>query len=229
MEIQNPLYKKQGIHLIASIFTIDRGETKVLLVRRTNEPHKGKWALVGGALYNNESVLDGLKREVYEKSGLKDINFYLSNVFGGVDRKALIRMVGISFFGVIDSEKVKYLTQTEKTDNAAWFSINEIPKDLAYDHNEVVVDALEKLRTMLYSSDILRTLFPNGFTMPELQKAYEVILGQSQDRRNFRRKILGMGLVEDSLEEVIFEGKRPAKLYKFKTDAEENNKKGKDQ
>ena len=73
MQKDNPLYKNQGIHVICSIFTIDKGKTKVLLVKRKNEPYKDMWALVGGALYNDETLEDGLKREIKEKTGICDI------------------------------------------------------------------------------------------------------------------------------------------------------------
>ena len=81
MQLTNPLYKNIGIHVIASIFTIDKGVVKVLLVKRTNEPFKGMWSLVGGALYNNEKLEYAVKREIFEKSGLTDVNVYFSGVF----------------------------------------------------------------------------------------------------------------------------------------------------
>ena len=124
MEVYNPLYKNQGVHLIISIFTVDNGVTKVLLVKRKNEPYKGSWALVGGALYNNEDLIDGMKREIFEKTGIKDIDIYFSNIFGKVDRSPVMRMVAASFIGVIDHEKVSILTETLNTSNADWFSID---------------------------------------------------------------------------------------------------------
>ena len=70
MEVKNPLYKNIGIHVVSSIFTIDNGIVKVLLIKRTNNPYNGYWALPGGGLYNNELVIDGAKRELKEKTGL---------------------------------------------------------------------------------------------------------------------------------------------------------------
>ena len=158
MEKNNPLYKEQGIHVITSIFTVEKGITKVLLIKRKNNPYKDMWALVGGALYNNEDLLDGAKREILEKTGIKDIKIYFSNVFGKVNRSPIMRMLGTSFIGVIDSDKVSFLRDTLKTSNADWFSIDNIP-DLAYDHNEIFQDALESLKTKILSTDILKSLF----------------------------------------------------------------------
>ena len=145
MEIKNPLYLNQGIHVIASIFTVEKGIVKVLLVRRCNEPFKDKWALPGGALYNNEDLDDGLKRELKEKTGITNIDWELCNVFGKVNRSNIMRMVGISYLGVIDNERVSILNKTQKTSDADWFAIDNIP-DLAYDHNEIIKDSLEKLK-----------------------------------------------------------------------------------
>lgn len=214
MEVKNPLYKNQGIHVIASIFTVEKGVVKVLLIKRTNEPFKGKWALPGGALYNNEDIIDGMKRELKEKTGISNINLELCNVFGNVNRSNLMRMVGISYLGVIDSAKVKVLKETQKTSNADWFKIDDIP-DLAYDHNEIIKDSLEKLKISILNSDILNTLFPDGFTIPELHKTYETILNKTFDRRNFRRKLLNIGLIYDTNKEINFMGNKKAKLYKF--------------
>ena len=214
MEVKNPLYKNQGIHVIASIFTVEKGVVKVLLIKRTNEPFKDKWALPGGALYNNEDIIDGMKRELNEKTGISNINLELCNVFGNVNRSNLMRMVGISYLGVIDSAKVKVLKETQKTSNADWFKIDDIP-DLAYDHNEIIKDSLEKLKISILNSDILNTLFPDGFTIPELHKTYENILNKTFDRRNFRRKLLNIGLIYDTNKEINFMGNKKAKLYKF--------------
>lgn len=215
MEVKNALYRNQGIHAIASIFTVEKGITKILLIKRNNEPFKGKWALVGGALYNNENLDDCIKREIKEKTGIEDIDLYLSNVHGRVDRSPIMRMVAISYVGIIDSDKVKVLNKTLKTTDADWFAIDSIPA-LAYDHNEILPSSLEKLKSLILNTNILRSLFPNGFTLPEIQQAYESILDTKFDRRNFRRKFLSLGLIIDTNKTIKFNGTKPAKLYKFK-------------
>lgn len=215
MEKNNPLYKNQGVHVISSVFTASKGEVKVLLIKRTNEPYKGYWALPSGALYNNELLKSGAKRELKEKTGLTDINLEFCYIFDDLNRSEIMRMFGVSFIGIVDDEKIKLTTKTSKTSNADWFRIDSIPS-LAYDHNEVINESLKTLKEKIVSTNILQSLFPNGFTMPELQKVYETILNKNFDRRNFRKKILSLNLVEDTNKEVVFEGKKPAKLYKFK-------------
>ena len=215
MEKNNPLYKNQGIHLISSIFTVDNGEVKVLLINRKNEPFKNMWGLVGGALYNNEEIEDGLKREIYEKTGIKEIDIYFSNIFSKVNRSPIMRMVAISYIGIVDNKKMDILKETLKTNNADWFSIKNIPT-LAYDHNEIIDSSLESLKELIIDTNILKVLFSDKFTIPELQSVYEIILGQELDRRNFRKKLLLDEIIVDTNKYKNYKGKKPAKLYRFR-------------
>lgn len=222
MEITNKRYQNQGIHVIASIFTVDRGITKVLLIQRKQEPYKDAWALVGGALYNDEDLLTGMNREIYEKVGIENIDLQLCNVFSDIKRSPVMRMIAVSYLGIIDSNRVEILKNTLKTTNAEWFPIDKVPS-LAYDHNHILEDSLEHLKISIGKSNILKTLFPQGCTIPEVQKAYESILGKTFDRRNFRRKLLNSGLIIDTNRETKFEGKKPAKVYQFKDKIENEN------
>lgn len=222
MEKNNPLYKNQGMHVISSVFTVDKGEVKILLIKRTNEPYKGYWALPSGALYNNELMKSGAGRELKEKTGLNNINLEFVSMFDDIKRSELMRMFGASFIGIVDSSKIDLTVETSKTSNADWFKIDSIPS-LAYDHNEIIVESLEVLKEKIVSSNILKSLFPKGFTMPELQKVYETILNKTFDRRNFRKKIISLNLIEDTNKKVIFEGRKPAKLYRFKDKVKNKN------
>ena len=221
MELKNPLYKNIGIHLIITLFTIDNGIVKVLLIKRKNNPYNGMWALVGGALYNNEDLLEGMKREIYEKTGIKDIDIYFSNIIGEVNRSPLKRMIAISYIGIIDSKRVDLIKETMKTSDADWVSIDKIP-NLAYDHNNILNQGIETLRQRIIESNILKSLYPEGFTIPEIQKAYESILNKQFDRRNFRKKILSFDFIKDTNKYKTFEGKKPAKIYKFDDKFKEN-------
>ena len=214
MELNNPLYKNMGAHVINSIFTIDKGIVKVLLIKRTNEPYKDTWALVSGAMYNNELIEVAAKRELKEKTNLEKINLELVEVFDDIDRSPLLRMIGFSFVGIVDIEKAKFMKETNKTSDAEWFDINQIP-NLAYDHNKILTAAIEKLKDLIVSSSILKILYPKGFSIPEIHKVYESILNKEIDRRNFRKKILASGLVKDTNTTINFEGRKPAKLYVF--------------
>ncbi len=214
MKLNDVRYKDIGVHVLASIFTVDKGIIKVLLIRRNNEPYKDKWALIGGALYNNETVEDAMKREIKEKSGIDKLDLCFSSINSKVDRSPIKRMLAISFIGVLDKKSVDIHKETLKASDSDWFNIDSIP-ELAYDHNDIINECLETLREKIQTTDILKALFPNGFTIPEVQKTYETILNKEFDRRNFRKKLLSLGLISDTGKQVNFEGRKPAKLYKF--------------
>ena len=216
-----PLYENIGIHLISTIFTVDKGVMKVLLIKRKNEPYKGYWALPGGCLYNNERVLDGAKRELKEKTGITTIDLTMFNIFDKIDRSPLKRMICLAFIGVLDKDKVNLLKESEKASIIDWVDIKKIP-ELAYDGNEVLEKAIIKLKDLIQSTEILKSLFPKEFTLPELQMVYESIMEINIDRRNFRKKMINNGLIIDTNKTINYNGKKPAKLYRFNNDI--NNK-----
>ena len=215
MKVNDPRYKNQGIHVISNIFTIDKGVIKILLIKRKYDPFKDKWALVSGALYNDEELLDGLNREIKEKTGLTDIENILVNVYGDISRSPVMRMVGISYIGLIDRYKVEINKETFKTVDANWFTIDEIPNDLAFDHKKIINDSVLRLKKLVLETNILKSLYPNGFTIPEIQKVYESILNKKLDRRNFRKKIVSLDFVKETNEMSNFVGKKKARVYKF--------------
>ncbi len=222
MEVNNKLYKNQGIHVITSIFTVEQGTTKVLLIKRKNEPFLGKWVLTGGALYNNEDLENGALREIKEKTGIENIELIQSKAYGKLDRSPVMRMVAISYIALIDSQRVNILKNTRNTSDAYWCPIDKVPA-LGFDHNEILNDAIKELQKQIIKSNILKSLFPNGVTMPELQKTYEIILNKKFDRRNFRKKILSLNLIDDTNTTNKFEGNKPAKVYKFKKKIEDKD------
>jgi 8-oxo-dGTP diphosphatase len=222
MNVTNKKYKNQGIHAIATIFTIENDEINVLLIKRKKEPFKGKWILVGGSVYNDESVDEGLKREIYEKTGIKDIYYEQFGVFSNPTRSPLMRMIAITYVALIDNRKVKLLKETSNTENAEWFSIDDIPK-LGYDHEEILASGLEYMKKIILKSNIVKVLLPDHFTMPQLQRVYEALLNAKFDRRNFRKKLLSLGLLEETDDEGVKKVGKPAKFYRFKDNIVEKN------
>ena len=217
MRVGNERYKNQGIHVISAIFTVEGNHIKVLLIKRKNEPYKEKWALVGGALYNNEQLEDGVRREIFEKTGIKDVELYQYGVFDelGKTEDIPMSMVAIAYLGLIDGKKTKIIKENRSTVDVAWFDINKVP-DLAFSHNEILNKEIEKLRELILESNILKVLLPKEFTMPQLQSIYEGILNKTFDRRNFRKKILSLNIIDDTNKEISLNGNKPSKLYRFK-------------
>ena len=203
--------------MISAIFTVEGNHIKVLLIKRKNEPYKEKWALVGGALYNNEQLEDGVRREIFEKTGIKDVELYQYGVFDelGKTEDIPMRMVAIAYLGLIDGKKTKIIKENRNTVDVAWFDIDKVP-DLAFSHNEILNKEIEKLRELILESNILKVLLPKEFTMPQLQSIYEGILNKTFDRRNFRKKILSLNIIDDTNKEISLNGNKPSKLYRFK-------------
>lgn len=180
------------------------------------------WALVGGALYNDEEVMMGMSREVKEKTGITNIHLELFDVFSALDRCKEMRMVALAHIGIVDKTKVSIMKETMKTSDCDWFPLDKIPA-LAYDHNEILDEAIEVLKGRIKETDFLRYMYPDGFTMPEIQKVYESILNKTFDRRNFRKKLLSLGLIEETNRLEKFDGNKPAKVYSFKNKNEIKN------
>ncbi len=214
MNVNDVRYQNQGLHVVLALFTIDRSAFKVLLIKRKNEPFKNKWILIGGCAYNTETGEEAMNRELYEKTRLKNIDFEMFDVFTNPNRSPLKRMIAIGYIGVSDSNIINKFKSTEKASAADWFEIDRIP-ELGYDHKEILEKAIKKLKEKIISTSILKKLYPNTFTLPELQTVYEKILNKKLDRRNFRKTLLQKGLMIDTgqIEEIV--GKKPSKLYRF--------------
>lgn len=218
MNVNDTRYLGQGLHVVLSLFTVDKGKFKVLLIKRKNEPFKDKWILVGGCAYNTETGEQAMKRELYEKTNIKNISFNMFDVFTNPKRSPLMRMIAIGYIGVCDASILSSFRTTEKSSDADWFVIDRVP-ELGYDHKEILEKAIKTLKDSIFTTTIMKKLYPNTFTLPELQMTYETILERKLDRRNFRKKLLSAGIIEETNETIKNENVKPTKLYKF-TDAQ---------
>lgn len=204
-----------AIETLISVFTVDKGEVKVLLFRKKTEPYRGYWILPGGQLEESETLEENISDVINDKIGFKAMNNEQHHVYSALDRSLNERLIGISFIGLIDSKSVEIKRELKEGFETQWFSIDAIPK-MAFDHNNIISDAVEALRRKMINSNVLKSLFPSDFTLPELQNVYEQILNKQLDRRNFRKKFINFGLIEDTgYKNEAYTG-RPAKLYKFK-------------
>lgn len=207
---------------LASIFTIDKGEVKVLLIRKRSEPYKGYWILPGGIISNEETIEENIKNSIDEKLGLKDLYLEQTLVCSDIKRDPDSRIIAIVYLGLIDNVSSLFKRKDRSEIETAWFNINDIPK-MAYDHATILNQNIERLRKKIVNSNILKILFPSDFTLPELQHAYEQILNRTLDRRNFRKKFISLGMIEDTGDTNVGGNGRPAKLYCFKEEMKERN------
>lgn len=219
-----PFNKEDYYNIIetsATIFTVDKGEIKVLLLRKKTEPYRGYWILPGNFLKNDEELDDNIKNAIYDKVGYKNLFVEQHQAYNIPDRISNNRVINSNFIVLIDSKTAEIKKELRETETE-WFNINAIPK-MAFNHSDIVIDAVKSLRKKIVNSNVLKSLFPSDFTLPEIQNAYEQILGKELDRRNFRKKFIALGLIEDTgYKNENYTG-RPAKLYRFKEEIRERD------
>ena len=212
----------QYVETLISIFTIDKGNLKILLMRKKTEPYKGYWILPGNLVNNSETLEDNITDAVYDKMGLPSLYIEQAHVYSNINRDPDERIMAVSFIGLIDSVSVELKREVRENIESEWFNVTDIPK-IAYDHEEIINKSLDYLKKKLVNTNVLKSLFPSDFTLPELQKIYEQILGIEIDRRNFRKKFINLGLIEDTGYKNEGGNGRPAKLYRFKDNIKETN------
>jgi 8-oxo-dGTP diphosphatase len=195
------------------IFGFDAGELKVLLIERGIEPFKGKWAIPGGFLHDDESTEDCAKRELFEETGLENVFMEQLYTFSDPDRDPRGHIVTVAYFALVKLSDYK-VTAGDDAKNAKWFGISHIPA-LAFDHDRILRVALSRLRGKIRYQPIGFELLPEKFTLPDLQTLYEAILEMKIDRRNFRRKIDQTGLIIDQNESVKGVPHKGAKYFSF--------------
>ena len=195
------------------IFTIKDEELKVLLIKMKKEPFTKMWAVPGGLVKVDESLDFSAKKHLFNKTGVKDIYLEQLYTFGEVERDPLGRVISTAYFALIPGDGLELKT-TEEYEDVQWFSIKDLPK-LAYDHKEIISKAERRLKAKLSYTNIVYGLLPSEFTLTELQKTYEIILGETIDKRNFRKKILSLNLIKKTDKQTVGESSRPAAYYKF--------------
>ena len=196
----------------AVLFTIEAGTLKTLLVKIKQGPFLGLWAFPGGLVHVGESLDTAARRELHEKTGVQDLYLEQLCTFGEVHRDPAAHTVAVAYFALVPPGE-HALTQGDKYAEIAWFPVTELPA-LAYDHNAMATTAHQRLQAKLSYTNIVYSLLPPEFTLGELQTIYEVILDKRFDRRNFRRKMLTLGLLKP-LRKTRRGAHRPAALFAF--------------
>ncbi len=196
-----------------AVFGLDDADLKVLLIRRKIEPFSGKWALPGGFVRIDESIDSAARRELSDETGLSRLYLEQLYTFGEPDRDPRERVISVAYYALV---KLSAHTVQAATDAAevAWFPVAELPK-LAFDHERIVETAMKRLKAKVRYEPIGFELLPEKFTLGELQRLYEAVLEQSLDKRNFRKKILSMELLEALDEYQQDVAHRAAQFYRF--------------
>ncbi|WP_299530153.1 NUDIX domain-containing protein [Ulvibacterium sp.] len=194
------------------IFGFDTDQLEVLLVHRGFEPEKERWSLMGGFVRNEEDLDEAANRVLRNLSGLNNVYMEQVRTFGKANRDPYERVVSTTYSALI--LKKDYKAEFIKEYRAEWFPIHDLP-DLIFDHKDMVVSALQRLQRRVRSVPIGFNLLPGKFTLPQLQKLYEGILGEKIDKRNFRKKLGTMDFLVRLDEKDRSQSKKGAFLYRF--------------
>ena len=195
------------------VFGLDEEDLKVLLIQRDLPPFEGEWALPGGFVRVGESVDDSARRELQEETGLKKVFLEQLYTFGAPDRDPREHVVTVAYYALVNLIDHPPKADTDAR-NAAWFSLDDIP-NLAFDHHTILDAALDRLRGKLRYQPIGFKLLPEKFTISELQWLYERVLEQELDKRNFRKKLNKLGILQETDEIQQDVAHRAARLYRF--------------
>ena len=208
-------YRNEDRQLIAVdciIFGFDAGKLKLLLLKRNFEPEKGKWSLAGGFLKKEESLDESAERVLHELTGLHQVYLEQLTSYGLIDRDPGERVISIAYYALLNIQD--YDLDLKRENEVCWCPLSEIP-ELIFDHKDMVGKALRRLKRKARIQPIGFELLPEKFTLPQLQLLYEAIYQKELDKRNFRKKILSMDLLDKLQEKDKSNSKKGAFLYCF--------------
>ena len=205
-------HSKVWLSVDCIIFGFDENKLKLLLGRRQMDPGRGEWSLYGGFVGPQESVDEAADRVLFELTGLKHIYMKQVATFGAVDRDPGERVISVAYCALINVKD--YDKKLLEEHQVEWVELGKMPH-LYSDHNDMVHKAITLLRRRISTEPICFNLLPDLFTLTQLQRVYEAILGEEIDKRNFRKRIKHIDFIEKT--ELIdkITSKRGAALYRF--------------
>jgi 8-oxo-dGTP diphosphatase len=195
------------------VFALDDEDLQVMLIERDLEPFAGQWALPGGFVRVDETLEGAANRELREETGLHDLFLEQLFTFGDLERDPRERIVTVAYYALVNLAGHAVQASTDAR-NAAWFPVTELPT-LAFDHARIIETALERLRGKVRYQPLGFELLPERFTLRQLQHLYEIVLGRELDKRNFRKKVLSMGILKETNEIEKDVAHRAARLFRF--------------
>ena len=206
-EARSPL-----VAVLVVIFTVVEGDLQALLIRRSAEPYRGLWAIPGGRLDPGEALVDAATRKLVDETGVRDVYLEQLYTFSHLDEVTPGGALAVAYFALVDRDRVRLAERADWRPD--WFSMRRLPQ-LAFRNEEVLDYALERLRNKLEYTNVAYSLLPGRFTLSHLQRVYESILGRRLDKRNFRKRMLSLEIIEATGERQAEGAGRPAQLYRF--------------
>ena len=196
--------------VVMVIFTVEKSELNVILVHRSAEPFQDRWSLPGGLLNAGESPDDAASRKLQEETGVRDV--YLEQLYSFYDLDGR-GTIAVTYFALVDSRSARLARR--QAWQPAWVPVSQLPP-LAFENLSVIEYAVQRLQAKLDYTNVAYSLLPERFRLSQLQDVYEAILSHKLDKRNFRRRMLSLDLLEPTGHQVAEGAHRPAQLYTFK-------------
>lgn len=205
-------YNKFYVSVDCVCLGFKEGKLYTLIAKRKFEPLIGEDSLMGGFVQADENLEDAATRVVAEYTGIEDIYLEQVGAYGDIGRDTGERVVSIGYYALIDMEL--FNEDLYEVHDTRWHDVNKI-NSLIFDHKVILNDAVEILRKKAAGKPIGFNLLPEKFTLPQLQLLYEAIYDTTLDKRNFRKKILDMDILEKQEDKDKSSSKRGAFYYKF--------------
>jgi 8-oxo-dGTP diphosphatase len=206
-------YPRAALAVDCVVFGLDDADLKVLLIQRKLPPFQHAWALPGGFVRLDETIDEAAQRELSEEAGVSEVYLEQLYTFGALERDPRERVVTVTYYALAKLSDHRIRAATDAM-GVGWFALDELPK-LAFDHAMIVHHARERLRGKVRYAPVGFELLPPRFSLTQLQRLYEIILGTELDKRNFRKKILAMDLLVETDEVEQGVRHRAARLYRF--------------
>lgn len=197
------------------LFTIRDERLELLLIRRAGEPYRDHWALPGGFVDIDEDLDACALRELEEETGVTGVYLEQLYTFGAPGRDPRERVISVAYYALVPPDRVNIRAASDAR-AVAWFQLGRLPR-LAFDHEQIVSMAHQRLVSKLQYSTIALQFMPENFTLGELQKVYETIMGETLDKRNFRKRVMALNCLKDTGQRRRNGNHRPARLYAVKT------------
>ncbi len=212
-------YPRPAVTTDCVIFGFDGKNLNILLIERGCEPYVGSWALPGGFLQMDETVEECALRELKEETNVSEVFLEQFHVFSNVNRDPRGRVLTVAFYALVRQSDYEVISGDDAT-RAQWFEQDELPP-LAFDHDDIIRLAKERLRERLRTKPIAFKLLNDRFSISELQRLYEVILNTTYDRRNFYRKAISNNFLMDCGISLKHASNRRPQLFSFNSNSYE--------
>lgn len=223
-------YERPSVAVDVVLLAVAQSALHALLVRRTEHPARGLWALPGGFVNIDESLDAAAERLLRTKAGLSDVFLEQLYTFGDPDRDPRTRVITVAHYALVD--RVRFESAREATRETCGVRL-EVPwegetggpvdcvdaggrrLELAFDHADILGMAVKRIRGKLGYTPIGFQLLPPRFSLRQLQEVHETVLGQPLNKDSFRRRMLASGQLEATGDKQRDVGHRPAELYRF--------------